>query len=83
MLTTFDLDEYVYKALTRRSVLRPQGCRPAGSAARVLLRADEPIRHLDTKEMADWQQNAGLQPRQPLRFRTAPGAGAQVAVKPG
>lgn len=33
-------------------------------------------------EMADWQRQAGLRPRRPIRFRTAPGVGAQVAVKP-
>jgi SAM-dependent methyltransferase len=32
-------------------------------------------------EMADWQQRAGLRPRRPLHFRTAPGAGAQIAAK--
>jgi SAM-dependent methyltransferase len=32
-------------------------------------------------EMADWQRRAGLQTRRPLRFRTAPGAGAQIATK--
>jgi SAM-dependent methyltransferase len=34
------------------------------------------------REMADWQRRAGLRPRRPIRFRTAPGVGAQVAVKP-
>jgi SAM-dependent methyltransferase len=33
-------------------------------------------------EMAAWQRDAGLRTRRPLRFRTAPGAGAQVAAKP-
>lgn len=35
------------------------------------------------EEMAAWQRDAGLRPRRPLRFRTAPGVGAQMAVKPG
>jgi SAM-dependent methyltransferase len=34
------------------------------------------------EEMAAWQRDAGLRPRRPLRFRTAPGVGAQVAAKP-
>ena len=34
-------------------------------------------------EIASWQRDAGLRPRRPLRIRTAPGVGAQVAVKPG
>jgi SAM-dependent methyltransferase len=33
------------------------------------------------EEMAGWQREAGLRPRRPIRFRTAPGAGAQVATK--
>lgn len=36
-----------------------------------------------TEEMAGWQRSAGLRPRRAIRFRTAPGAGAVVAVKPG
>ena len=35
------------------------------------------------EEMSDWQRSAGLQPRRPLRFRTAPGVGAQIAAKAG
>jgi SAM-dependent methyltransferase len=35
------------------------------------------------EEMAAWQQDAGLQPRRPIRLRTAPGAGIQAAAKPG
>jgi SAM-dependent methyltransferase len=35
------------------------------------------------QEMADWQRDAGLRPRRPIRFRTAPGAGIQAAVRPG
>jgi SAM-dependent methyltransferase len=35
------------------------------------------------EEMAEWQRHAGLQPRRPIRLRTAPGIGIQVAVKPG
>ena len=34
------------------------------------------------REMADWQRAAGLRPKRPIRFFTAPGAGLQVAVKP-
>lgn len=34
------------------------------------------------KEIANWQREAGLVPRKPIRFITAPGAGQQVAVKP-
>jgi SAM-dependent methyltransferase len=34
------------------------------------------------EEMASWQRDAGLRPKRALRFRTAPGVGAQVAVKP-
>jgi predicted O-methyltransferase YrrM len=34
-------------------------------------------------EMADWQRQAGLEPRKPIRFRTVPGVGQQVAVKRG
>jgi cyclopropane fatty-acyl-phospholipid synthase-like methyltransferase len=33
-------------------------------------------------EMASWQHDAGLRPRRPIRFRMAPGAGAQIASKP-
>ena len=34
------------------------------------------------EEMASWQAAAGLQPKQAIRFRTAPGIGQQSAVKP-
>jgi SAM-dependent methyltransferase len=34
-------------------------------------------------EMATWQRDAGLRPRKPIRFRTAPGMGLQTATKPG
>ena len=33
-------------------------------------------------EMADWQRDAGLVPRKPVRLRTAPGMGLQIATKP-
>ena len=33
-------------------------------------------------EMADWQREAGLEPRRPLTLRTLPGGGQQVAIKP-
>ena len=32
------------------------------------------------EEIADWQRQAGLDPRRPIRFRTAPGVGIQAAV---
>lgn len=32
-------------------------------------------------EMAGWQREAGLRPRRPIRFRTAPGAGVQAASR--
>jgi SAM-dependent methyltransferase len=35
------------------------------------------------EEMAAWQRAAGLEPRRPIRLRTAPGAGVQAAAKPG
>lgn len=35
------------------------------------------------EQMASWQRDAGLRPLRPVRLRTAPGAGAQVATKPG
>lgn len=35
------------------------------------------------EEMAEWQRGAGLEPRPPIRFRTAPGVGIQAAVKSG
>jgi predicted O-methyltransferase YrrM len=34
------------------------------------------------EEIAGWQRKAGLSPRRPIRFRTAPGAGIQAAFKP-
>ena len=34
------------------------------------------------EEMAAWQRDAGLLPQKPIRFRSIPGAGQQVAVKP-
>jgi SAM-dependent methyltransferase len=34
------------------------------------------------EEMAAWQRAAGLEPRRPIRLRTAPGAGVQAAAKP-
>jgi SAM-dependent methyltransferase len=34
------------------------------------------------REMADWQRDAGLRPKRPIRFLTTPGAGLQVATKP-
>jgi SAM-dependent methyltransferase len=34
------------------------------------------------EEMAGWQREAGLKPRKPIRFMTAPGTGQQAAVKP-
>jgi SAM-dependent methyltransferase len=34
------------------------------------------------EEIADWQRQAGLSPRRPIRFRTAPGVGIQAGFKP-
>ena len=34
------------------------------------------------EEISDWQRQAGLCPRRPIRFRTAPGVGIQAAFKP-
>jgi SAM-dependent methyltransferase len=33
------------------------------------------------EEIADWQRQAGLEPRRPIRFRTVPGVGIQAATK--
>ncbi len=33
------------------------------------------------EEITDWQRRAGLQPRRPVRLRTAPGVGIQAAAK--
>ena len=35
------------------------------------------------EEIANWQRQAGLRPRRPIRFRTIPGVGIQAATKPG
>jgi SAM-dependent methyltransferase len=35
------------------------------------------------EQMAEWQRAAGLNPRKPIKFRTAPGTGIQAAAKPG
>jgi hypothetical protein len=35
------------------------------------------------EEIADRQRSAGLSPRRPIKFRTAPGVGIQAAFKPG
>ena len=35
------------------------------------------------QEMASWQEGAELEPRRPIRLRTAPGIGIQAAMKPG
>jgi predicted O-methyltransferase YrrM len=35
------------------------------------------------EEISDWQRQAGLKPRRPIRLRTAPGVGVQAAVKAG
>jgi hypothetical protein len=35
------------------------------------------------EEMAGWQREAGLKPRKPVKFVTAPGNGQQSAVKRG
>jgi len=34
------------------------------------------------EEIANWQQEAGLVPQKPIRLRSVPGSGQQVAVKP-
>jgi len=34
------------------------------------------------QDIADWQRQAGLRPRRPIRLITVPGAGIQAAVKP-
>jgi hypothetical protein len=34
------------------------------------------------QEIAEWQREAGLLPRKPIRLLTAPGAGLQAALKP-
>jgi predicted O-methyltransferase YrrM len=34
------------------------------------------------EEIIDWQRAAGLEPKRPIRLRTAPGVGIQAAVKP-
>lgn len=35
------------------------------------------------EEIAEWQRGAGLEPRRPIRLRTAPGIGIQAAARPG
>jgi SAM-dependent methyltransferase len=35
------------------------------------------------EEIADWQRQAGLEPRRPIRFRSVPGVGIQAATKAG
>jgi DDE domain len=35
-----------------------------------------------TEELARWQRDAGLQPRKPIRLRTAPDTAIQASVKP-
>jgi cyclopropane fatty-acyl-phospholipid synthase-like methyltransferase len=35
------------------------------------------------EEIASWQREADLEPRRPVRLRTAPSGGIQAAVKPG
>jgi SAM-dependent methyltransferase len=35
------------------------------------------------EEISDWQRDAGLNPRRPIRLRTVPGVGIQAAAKPG
>ncbi len=35
------------------------------------------------QELAQWQHDAGLEPRKPIRLRTSPDAVIQAAVKPG
>jgi SAM-dependent methyltransferase len=35
-----------------------------------------------TEELAGWQRDAGLQPRKPVRLRTAPDTAIQASVKP-
>ena len=34
------------------------------------------------EEISEWQSQAGLRPRRPIRFRTTPGLGIQAATKP-
>jgi SAM-dependent methyltransferase len=34
------------------------------------------------EEMAAWQRDGGLEPKRPIRLRTVPGGGIQVATKP-
>ena len=34
------------------------------------------------QEIADWQREAGLLPRKPIRLLSAPGAELQAALKP-
>ncbi len=37
---------------------------------------------LSVEDLADWQREAGLKPKRPVRFLSFPGAGQQNAVKP-
>ena len=37
---------------------------------------------LSVEDLADWQREAGLRPKRPVRFLSFPGAGQQNAVKP-
>jgi 2-polyprenyl-3-methyl-5-hydroxy-6-metoxy-1,4-benzoquinol methylase len=61
-------------------VFRSRTAKNAGQL-RALLEFSFALTRQSSKEIAEWQRQAGLEPRRAARFRAAPGAGIQAAVK--
>lgn len=68
-----------------QEVVRPQSPKDAGQPGALLdlyFALTSEAGSWSYEEMADWQREAGLVPQKPIRFRSVPGTGQQVAVKP-
>jgi SAM-dependent methyltransferase len=68
-----------------QEVIRPQSPKDAGQTGALLdlyFALTSESGTWSYEEMARWQSEAGLLPQRPIRFRSIPGTGQQVAVKP-
>jgi SAM-dependent methyltransferase len=68
-----------------QDMFRPRSPKEAGQFGALLdlyFAATSKAGTWSVEEMADWQREAGLVPQEPIPFRSVPGSGQQVAVKP-
>lgn len=60
----------------------PKGVGELGALSNLYFAATSEAGSWSMKEIAEWQREAGLLPRKPIRLLTAPGAELQAALKP-